>query len=134
MKIITLSAGLLLTCCCAHSQNLIGYKQKDILRYMKENRSEMNINSVTNSKFSYLKYSDNYENQTMLFFLNPDSVCKSIRLICDVSMKSEKVKELNSRYVKSGENRWLDKRDGKVFHIDIIDGKWSCVISIESEK
>ena len=94
----------------------------------------MNINSVTNSKFSYLKYSDNYENQTMLFFLNPDSVCKSIRLICDVSMKSEKVKELNSRYVKSGENRWLDKRDGKVFHIDIIDGKWSCVISIESEK
>ena len=134
MKIITLSAVLLLTCFFAHSQNLIGYKQKDILRYMKENRSEMNINSVTNSKFSYLKYSDNYENQTMLFFLNPDSVCKSIRLICDVSMKSEKVKELNSRYVKSGENRWLDKRDGKVFRIDIIDGKWSCVISIESEK
>ena len=134
MKIITLSAVLLLTCFCAHSQNLIGYKQKDILKYMKDNRSEMNINSVTNSKFSYLKYSDNYENQTMLFFLNPDSVCKSIRLICDVSMKSEKVKELNSRYVKSGENRWLDKRDGKVFHIDIIDGKWSCVISIESEK
>ena len=134
MKIITLSAVLLLTCFYAHSQNLIGYKQKDILRYMKENRSEMNINSVTNSKFSYLKYSDNYENQTLLFFLNPDSVCKSIRLICDVSMKSEKVKEFNSRYVKSGENRWLDKRDGKVFHIDIIDGKWSCVISIESEK
>ena len=94
----------------------------------------MNINSVTNSKFIYLKYSDNSENQTLLFFLNPDSVCKSIRLICDVSMKSEKVKELNSRYVKSGENRWLDKRDGKVFRIDIIDGKWSCVISIESEK
>ena len=134
MKIITLSAVLLLTCFFAHSQNLIGYKQKDILKYMKENRSEMNINSVTNSKFSYLKYSDNSENQTLLFFLNPDSVCKSIRLICDVSMKSEKVKEFNSRYVKNGENRWLDKRDGKVFHIDIIDGKWSCVISIESEK
>jgi hypothetical protein len=49
-------------------------------------------------------------------------------------MKSEKVKEFNARYVKSGESRWMDKRDGKVFHIDIIDGKWSCVISIESEK
>jgi hypothetical protein len=101
---------------------------------MKEKRSEMNINSVTNTKFSYLKYSDSSENQTFLFFLNTDSVCKSVRIICDVSMKSEKVKEFNLLYIKSGENRWIDKRDGKVYLIEIKDGKWSCVISIESEK
>lgn len=101
---------------------------------MKENRSEMNKNSVTNSKFRYLKYSDSTENQTLLFFLNADSICKSVRMICDLNMRYEKVKEFNSRYTKSGENRWTDKRDGKVYLIEIIDGKWSCVISIESEK
>ena len=94
----------------------------------------MNKNIVTNNKFRYLKYSDSSENQTMLFFLNSDSVCKSVRIICALSMKTEKVKEFNSRYIKSGENRWIDKRNGKDYLIEIMDGKWSCVISIEPSK
>ena len=134
MKIITLFAALMLTCIYTQSQNLIGYKEKEILKYMKENRSEMNYNNVVNSKFSYLKYSDSSDDQTVLFFLNPDSVCRSVRIICDANMRSQKVKELNSKYVKSGENKWIDKRQGKNYLIEIMDGKWSCVISIESEK
>ena len=82
----------------AQSQNLIGYKGKEIRKYMKENQHEMNYNNVVNSKFSYLKYSDNLENQTILFFLNRDSVCKNVRIICDSSLKTQKVKELNSLY------------------------------------
>ena len=134
MKIIILSAALILTCICSYSQNLIGYKGNEILKYMKENRHDMNNNNVVNSKFSYLKYSDNSENQTMLFFLNPDSVCRSVRIICDISMKSQKVKELDSKYLKNGENKWIDKKAGKVYFIELMEGKWSCVISIETKK
>jgi hypothetical protein len=134
MKIVTLSAVFILTCICAQSQNLIGYKEKDIVQYMKVNRSEMNFNNVVNSKFSYLKYSDNQDNQTVLFFLNPDSVCRSVRIICNATMKAEKEKEFNSRYIKKGENRWIDKRDGKDYLIEVNDGQWSCVISIEPYK
>ena len=134
MKAITLSAVLMLTCICTRSQNLIGYKEKEIVRYMKENRQELNYNNVVNSKFSYLKYSDNQENQTVLFFLNPDSICRSVRIICDVTMKAEKEKEFNSIYTKKGENRWIDKRDGKDYLIEVRDGQWSCVISIEPDK
>jgi hypothetical protein len=134
MKIVTLSAFLILTCFCAQSQNLIGYKEKDIVKYMKVNRREMNYNNVVNSKFSYLKYSDNQENQTLLFFLNPDSVCRSVRIICDATMKAEKEKEFNSLYIKKSENRWIDKRDGKDYIIEVNDGQWSCVISIEPDK
>ena len=101
---------------------------------MKENRREMNYNNVVNSKFSYLKYSDNYENQTMLFFLNPDSICKSERIIFDISMKSQKMNEYNSQFIKNGENKWIEKRNGKEYIIEIVEGKWSCVISIEPEK
>jgi hypothetical protein len=134
MKIVTLSAALFLICICAESQNLIGLKEKEIQKYMKENRSDMNFNNVVNSKFSYLKYSDNLENQTILFFLNPDSICRSVRIICDVSMKSQKIKELNSVYTRNSENKWTDKRKGKNFAVEMMDGKWSCVISIESAK
>jgi hypothetical protein len=119
---------------CACGQNLIGYTDKEIRKYMKENRTEMNFNNVTNSKFNYLKYSDNSDNQTLLFFLDPDSVCKSVRLICDLSVKSEKVKEFNSIYKTSGENKWIDNREGRNYLIEIIDGKWSCIINIEPDK
>jgi hypothetical protein len=134
MKIITISAVLIWTCVCTHSQNLIGYKEKEIRRYMKENRSDMNYNTVINSKFNYLKYSDNLENQTVLFFLNPDSICRSVRIICDVSLKSQKVKELNAKYLKSGENKWIDTQKGKDYLIEMTDGMWSCVVSIETKK
>ena len=134
MKIITLSAALMLTCIYVQSQNLIGYKGKEILKYMKENNSDMNYNNVVNSKFSYLKYSDNSESETILFFLNSDSVCRSVRIICDVNMKSQKVNEFNSHYIKNGENKWIEKRGGRDYLIEIMDGKWSCVISIETKK
>jgi hypothetical protein len=134
MKIITLSAALILICICTQSQNLIGYNENEIMKYMKENHSDMNYNNVVNSKFSYLKYSDSSENQTFLFFLNPDSVCRSVRIICDINMKSQKVKEFDSKYMKKGENKWIDKRDGKIYLIELMEGKWSCIISVESEK
>ena len=129
-----LSSVMILICSYLQSQNLIGYKGKDILKYMKMNRSEMNYNNVVNSKFRYLKYSDSSENQTILFFLNADSVCKSIRIVCDKNMIPSKLKELNSQYVKRSENKWIDKRGGKSYIIEMVEGNWSCVISIESEK
>jgi hypothetical protein len=134
MKTITLSAVLVLICVTSFSQNLIGYKGKDIMIYMKENHKEMNYNNVINSKFTYLKYSDNLENQTILFFLNSDSVCRSERIICDMSMKPVKIKEFNSKYTPKGENKWIDNHSGKAYSIEIMEGLWSCIISIESEK
>jgi len=104
------------------------------MKYMKEKRHDMNYNNVINSKFNYLKYSDNSENETVLFFLTPDSVCRSVRIICDESIKSQKIKELDSKYVKKGENKWIDKRGSKEYLIEIMEGKWSCIISIEPEK
>ncbi len=129
-----LSSALILICSYLQSQNLIGYKGKDILKYMKMNRSDMNYNSVVNTKFRYLKYSDSSESQTILFFLNADSACKSIRIVCDKNMMPSKLKELNSQYVNNGENKWIDKHGGKSYIIKMMEGKWSCVISIESEK
>ncbi len=134
MKSITLSIAFILLCFMAQSQNLVGFKGKEIRKYMKENHSEMNYNRVVNSKFNYLKYSDSSENQTMLFFLSRDSVCTEERITCDPGLKTQKIKEFDSRYKKDGEYSWIDKREGKNYHIDMKDEKWSFVISIEPEK
>ena len=134
MKFIILFATLFLTGIYANGQNLIGFNDKEIKIYMKENRKEMSLENVTNIKFKYLKYSDSYNNQTLIFFLNSDSVCKSVRMICDYSIKTEKVKEFNTIYKKNGENSWIDSHDGKDYLIEVIDGKWSYIINIEPEK
>jgi hypothetical protein len=134
MKNITLSAILISTCIFTYGQNLIGYKGKEIQKYMKENRMELSSEKVINYRFKYLKYSDTSDSQTLFFFLNPDSVCKSVRLICDQNVKAEKVKEFNSIYKKSSENRWIDKREDKDYLVEIRDEKWSCIITIEPDK
>lgn len=117
-----------------NSQNLVGYTDHEIRNFMKENRKDLNFERVTNTKFMYLKYTDNNDNQTLLFFLNPDSVCKSIRIICDQSIKPDKVKEFNSIYRKNSKNKWIDRHDNKSYLIEMKDDKWACIITIEPVK
>jgi hypothetical protein len=115
-------------------QNLIGYKDADIRKFMKENRKDMSFDKVTNTKFIYLKYTDSGDSQTLLFFLDADSVCRSIRIICDGTIRAERIKEFNTRYKPGGENRWIDSRDGKDYIIRVTDEKWSTIITMEPEK
>lgn len=115
------------------AQNLIGLKGKEIKVYMKENRKDLNYNSVKNSSFSYLKYSDGQESQTVLFFLDKDSVCNRIRIVCDQMVKLQKVKEYDSLFQKKGPNVWLETKKGKKFRIEIKDEEWTSVINIVPE-
>jgi len=133
MKKITLSLIFILTCFLGYSQNLIGLNSTQIREYMKENRKDMNLNDVINSTFKYLKYTDNSDTQTILYFLNDDSVCSSVRMIWDFSLKTEKMKELNSRYKKVDENRWSDRKDGKNYRIIVKDEKWAFNVTIEPD-
>lgn len=125
---------LFATCSVVTGQNLIGYKGSEIRKFMKENRKDMNFDKVTNSKFQYLKYSDNSDSQTLLFFLNSDSVCNSIRMICDMPAKEERIIEFNAKYKPGGINKWTDTRAGKDYTIRVEEEPWSSIITIEPAK
>jgi hypothetical protein len=113
------------------SQNLIGYHEKEIRQIMRDRYKNMNFQNFTNnSTFRYLKYSDSEDNQTLLFFLNADSVCKSVRLVCDKNLKDLKIKELNANYKKNGENRWRETINGKNYNIDLKDEEWTFSVTI----
>ena len=93
----------------------------------------MHFNKVKNSMFSYLKYTDNSDSQTILFFLTNDSICKSVRVIYDNSLSGEKLQELDKNYKRIGENKWIDNHDGKNYLIRFKEEEWSCSITIEPE-
>lgn len=134
MKIITLLSFIIVMGSATYGQNLIGYNDYEIRKFMKEKKSDMNFDKVINNKFIYLKYSDNSDSQTILFFLSPDSVCKNIRIICDKGIRADKEKEFNKLYKKNGDNKWVDRHGRKNYLIEIKDEKWSCVITIEPGK
>jgi hypothetical protein len=134
MKIFAILTFITVIGSAGYGQNLIGYNDYEIRKFMKENERNMNFDKVINNKFIYLKYSDNSDSQTILFFLSPDSVCKNVRIICDAAVKAEKVKEYNKLYKKNGDNIWIDRHGGKDYLIEIKDEKWSNVITIEPGK
>lgn len=127
--------ALLMMFSSANAQNLIGYKVGEIKTYMKEKNKDMVFKSfVNNASFRYLKYADNDESKTVLFILEPDSVCRSVRIICDKSLKEEKVKELDSSFKKNGENSWIETRNGKQYLIEIKDEEYSFNVTMTIKK
>jgi hypothetical protein len=134
MKIIPLIALLLSVGTTMFSQNLVGYKENEIREYMKENRKDMNYTASINSRFKYLKYSDDMDNQTILFFFKNNLICHSERMICDYSIKGEKIKEFDTLYKRKGNNKWIDSRDGRTFSITLTEEEWSFIVTIEQEK
>jgi hypothetical protein len=115
-------------------QDLVGFKGSEIMKYMKENMKELHSEKVSNAHFSYLKYGDDADSQTLLFFLGKDSVCTSVRLICDPGVKVRKIKEFDSFFSKKEENVWISKRNGIEQRIELKDDDWSCTITFKPAK
>jgi hypothetical protein len=133
MKTLKISVVLLLAVLTLKisGQNLIGYNEKAIKQFMKDNQKNMIFQTfINNSTFKYLKYADNAESQTLLFFLTADSVCKSIRLVCDKSLKAQKIKEFDTMYKKTGDNTWTDTKNGKNYIIELKDEDYSFSVTI----
>ena len=115
-------------------QNLIGYDAKEIRNFMLSKEKDMNPEYFSNTSFRYLKYSDAFDTKTVLFFLNTDSICRSVRIICNKSIRNSKIKELDSLYVRSGDNTWRDNQRGKNCIVRLKDDDWSFSITIDPEK
>jgi hypothetical protein len=117
------------------SQNLIGKTDEEIKQYMKENQKAMDyIKILKNSAYNYLKYTDKDQMQTLIFFLNEESVCTGERLVCDKSLKAAKIKEMDSTYGKSGKNRWTDTKNGMDYILELRDAEWTFNITIQQKE
>jgi hypothetical protein len=134
MKLYLVIVFFILSVSGISAQNLVGYKENEIRKFMSENKKEMKLDKVSNENFPYLKYSDRAGAQTILFFLNGDSVCQSIRIVCDEDVMAGRIKEFNSLYKKKSENKWTDLSKGRNCEIEVSEEKWASIISIKPVK
>ncbi len=115
-----------------NGQNLIGYSEPEIRKYMAENKKDMVLqNFVNNNTFKYLKYTDNYETETLLFFLTEKLVCKSVRRICDKSLKPQIIKEYDKLFSKTGETEWTETKNGNKFLIELKEEDYTFNVTIK---
>ncbi|HEX2920575.1 MAG TPA: hypothetical protein VHO50_05355 [Bacteroidales bacterium] len=133
MKIIRLLLCFLF-CQATNAQDLIGNNCGEVKEYMRENHKQMSLSNTNNNNYRYLKYSDSSGSTTMLFFLDSDSLCNNIRIICDKNAKKDFVNEYNSKYKRVGENIWLDTKPDRKIRFELSDEEYSSTISIKAEK
>ena len=113
--------------------NLVGSSEEEIKQYMEENEKGFVYQSYTNnSTFKYLKYTDRRETQTILFFLDTNLECKLVRLVCDISLKSSKLKELDALYTRTAENNtWKEIKNGISYIIELREEETTFSINIQ---
>jgi len=117
------------------AQNLVGLNEKEIMQYMKDNEKGFVFQSLTNnSTFRYLKYTDRRETQTLLFFLDSELRCKTVRLVCEKAQRAAKIKELDGKYKKSSENTWEETKDGITYLIELREEDTTFNITINKKE
>jgi len=134
MKILLVHLIALSMAASAGGQNLVGYSPKNIKNYMKENYPGHSLQTgVVNEAYKYLKYVDDEEVETLIFFLNERDICNAVKIICDNSLKSSKITDLDNRYTRTGISFWREERKGKKYVIELVNDQWFFTINIKED-
>ena len=135
MKYIVLIFIFIICSLCIKGQNLIGYDSDQIIKYMNKNHTNLVLETnFKNDHYKYLKFTDGQlDSTTILFFLSEKDKCTSVKMIYDLSMKKEILKDLNSLYTRINENEWRDKSRRRKATIILTEEDWFLTVSIKPE-
>ncbi|MFW5886913.1 MAG: hypothetical protein ACOCUL_04070 [Bacteroidota bacterium] len=116
-------------------QEIVGMNKAEVIQYMKENKSNFIVDgSAKNTTFKFLKFVDRFGEETLLAFLSEDNLCTSTRLISDYSNMNTRVKELNKKYAKIGENKWEYEMKGIKYIIELKKDEWYFTIQTKKKE
>ncbi len=122
IKAFAIAAAWLSASTMLFSQNLVGMKESEIVKYMSGNMLNYSIEKgVVNSNYKYLRYSTSDGMQTILFFFDDRALCKEVRLTLDRSLHTAKLRELDSVYSKKNSSEWTDTKGKKKYSITMTD-------------
>ena len=118
-----------------NAQNFIGLHKDEIARLMEETQRDFILNTgVINKTYNYLKYEDNINEQTLLYFLNEDDYCTCVRLMSDYSNFNDVKDSLNGKYTRKSDNTWTYKEKGEVYTVKLEKGEWFFTVITKKEK
>lgn len=133
MKILPLAIIMILLSVTLTGQNLLGFTPDEITEYIKENhRNLVKDNNSRNEYYDYLKYTDGTSGTTTVyFFMSEDKKCNRVKRMHVHSLKNEVIREMDSLYVKKGDNTWVDEKKENRALIRLVNEEWFFTINIE---
>ncbi|MEA1885916.1 MAG: hypothetical protein U9N72_01725 [Bacteroidota bacterium] len=117
-------------------QNVLGYKQNKIEKYISKNYKHLvKEGNTRNEYYKYLKYTDGAGGTTTVyFFLSDKNKCTRVKRMHVHSMKDEVIHELDSLYTRKGDNLWSERHRGIRSVIKLENEEWFFTVTIEPEQ
>lgn len=115
------------------AQNLIGKNVNEIRQTMKRVRPDFREDKSTINAKS-LKYIDKTKDNTLIFFLSENKICKYSKFMLDVSCAKNTVDTLTKSFKYTDNLTWLDKRNGKDYEIKLLNNEWYFTLQIYEKK
>jgi hypothetical protein len=117
------------------AQNYIGMTKDDIIVEMNTSHKSFKLNtSNVNPYYKYLKYEDNINEITILFFLSENDKCTLVRKMCDYMNINEEIDDLNKKYKPIGKDKWSYTIKGKIYLVTLLEEEWYFTITTKQKK
>jgi len=116
------------------AQNYIGMNKDEIIVDMNTLHKSFKLNtSAVNPYYKYLKFEDNINEITILFFLSENDKCTLVRKMCDYANINDEIEDLNKKYKKLGKNKWNYSVKGKIYTVTLEESEWYFTISTKQK-
>lgn len=116
------------------SSSYIGKHKEEIKKIMLENHRTLRLNSSNvNEKYNYLKYEDQINEITVLFFLSDSNTCKRIRLMSAYSNINYILDDLNNNYEEFTRNKWHYSSNENEFAVILEEGDWFFTVTVKNK-
>lgn len=113
-----------------NAQTFIGMEKENVIAAMKSENPDYNKDeTVKNEKYNYLKYLSDDGLETWIIVFDSEERCTAVRVTCASSLLTQKRKELNEQYTKSGTDKWsIDYRTGSI-SVELKNETWYFTIT-----
>lgn len=135
MNILSFIAGILFFSTQTDSPNFIGMHKDEIKKVMTKTNPGFEFDEgAKNATYKYLKFVDKYNEETWLFFLSDKDICTFSKLMSDYSNLEIRKKELDKKYKKAGESKWIFVEKGQAYVVELKKDEWYFTIVTKVNK
>lgn len=121
--LIILLTGIALN--SSNAQNYIGLSKDEIIKEMSLSYKNFKLNTNTvNPYYKYLKFEDEIDEITILFFLSDDNICTMVRKMSDYANINDELDSLKQNCAQIGKNMWSCPAKGKKYQVTLEEGEW----------
>jgi len=113
----------------SNAQHFIGEKKDEVRRIMSEQvRGLFEDESSKNPAINMVKYTDRFQNQTMIFVFDDEDNCRFSKHMCDYSMLKKMTATLDEKYTKLDDLTWTYEHEGSAYKITLKKDEWYFVL------